>query len=554
MGNTEITKLMCSSKMPNLLQPHCPTRMTEAFMNSKDICNRYATGERDFSNLNLSETNLSGANLNDIDLHGTNLSVANLSGIHLMRANLNHAKLNVARLSGANLVQAQLYQAILNVANLAMADLREAQMRETLLFRAELMRADLSRANLKHANLNSADLSKATLRQTNLSYSNLTEANLEAACLTGAILEHCCLNGANLSRINISSANLRQAELKQANLRLANLKGADLRRVNLRWADLRGADLRWADLSGAKLSGANLQGADLSYANLTNTSLVHTDLTEARLNHVEWLGADLTGATLTGAKLYGVSRFGLKTAGMKCEWVDVSVESNRTKVYQFAVGEIKKFFAQTLPTVEISIDAPLDVKANLSLAWIYHHLSSLDSRFRKLPNIKSDSSRTTLSFEVTSNEELLTTTYLSIIPFQDAKMTHKNLIWLLQTLRFQDWENIKPGQIQGMKILCTKVYQAIEKVASLNQDKLIASCHQSSSFFHAPTHTVLINSSNQNLDLFVNSDFGRSEMYRSDSIDLETRIMSNNPESLLPSTEAVENFVKTCDFLERASV
>ncbi len=97
-----------------------------------ELLERYAAGERNFSNSRLSGDNeIIGANLEGIilinadlaehDLSGTNLCGANLSG-----AGLEQALFNDANLTGANLCGAFLNGAIFNGANLTGAYLINA--------------------------------------------------------------------------------------------------------------------------------------------------------------------------------------------------------------------------------------------------------------------------------------------------------------------------------------------------------------------------------------------------------------------------------------------
>ena len=79
----------------------------------------YKHGEE--NRLDLSKSNLAGANLREADLSGVNLIEAYLSG-----ANLREANLREAYLSGANLYGANLYGANLSGANLREANLSDA--------------------------------------------------------------------------------------------------------------------------------------------------------------------------------------------------------------------------------------------------------------------------------------------------------------------------------------------------------------------------------------------------------------------------------------------
>src|SRR6266446_212504 len=88
-----------------------------------------------------------------------------------------------------------LSEANLSTANLSAADLSRANLPGTNLVTAHLWRADLTLTNLSRANLTGADL---TL--TNLSRANLTGANLMAANLTGADLSRATLVSTNCTK------------------------------------------------------------------------------------------------------------------------------------------------------------------------------------------------------------------------------------------------------------------------------------------------------------------------------------------------------------------
>lgn len=174
-------------------------------MNTDDLLQRYAAGERDFSGAKLGKKNLSKAHLLNI-----NLRAAYLSGTILTEANLAHTDLDNADLLGANLQSA-------------------------FLFRANLLNANLSRTNLSYASLCNATLNGANLSGANLSYADLRNASLIEANLNKAILY-----GADLSR---------------ANLAYAKLNGANLSNVELSDVNLAGIDLKDTKLNGLKLNG-----------------------------------------------------------------------------------------------------------------------------------------------------------------------------------------------------------------------------------------------------------------------------------------------------------
>lgn len=112
---------------------------------------------------------LSDADLSYANLYGDNLRYADLSGADLSGAYIEDANLEYANLSGANLSDAVLEDANLGHANLYGANLYGANLIDTDLYGADLRNADLRDADLAYANLMNADLSYANLWSTNLS-------------------------------------------------------------------------------------------------------------------------------------------------------------------------------------------------------------------------------------------------------------------------------------------------------------------------------------------------------------------------------------------------
>jgi len=194
--------------------------------------------------------------LSDTDLSRANLKGVQLSGAYLVRADLSRAQLGKTDLSGANLAGAGLVEANLIEANLS---------------GAHLYGAELSRANLVRV-----DLRRATLIEAILIGANLIRANLTRAALTSAILFRADLIGANLSR-----AILRKADLSWANLTKASLIGASLTEANL---------------TSANLCGANLIGVDLRLAQLVQTNFKEANLTNCSVFGISAWDLELSGA------------------------------------------------------------------------------------------------------------------------------------------------------------------------------------------------------------------------------------------------------------------
>ncbi|MFB2836227.1 pentapeptide repeat-containing protein [Floridanema evergladense] len=513
-------------------------------MEIEELLSSYANGERNFAAINICEAQLSGVNLSGAILTKANLSLANLSRANLSKSDLSYAKLNVTRLSGANLSEAKLNYAILNVANLILANLGDAELVEAALIRAELIRAELSRANLTGANLSNANLREAKLRQSNLSRSNLSSADLRGASLIAANLEGANLQGADLSRADLSSANATNAEFKQANLSFCNLSGANLSGTNLRWVDLRGANLRWVDLSDAKLSGANLTGADLSNTNLHNASFVHADLREAKLMNADWTDANLSGANLTGAKLHSVSRFGLKTEGIICEWLDLSPDGDRTQIRRLSPDEVRKFFHQTLPTIQIIIDAPLDHESHINLATAYYEIAQKYSPLSQPPTIKLSHRRTMLTFAMENDNQLFSAAFAAILPFVDSEATQRNLVRFLQILQEENLNILQEKEKAKIKNIAEFLTAELSQTFQIKLMKSALNIHKKLQFFHAPTQTVLCNSSDQTLPVYNHPNFGKHWVKSANFVDPDEITAIESTKYTLPETSIISNFVK----------
>ena len=128
--------------------------------------------------VNLSNLDLSGANLQNAYLRGADSSDVDLSNANLVAVNLGGADLSGALLSDANLSHADLHRVSLALANLSGANLTQVNLTE-----ANLSNCNLSQANLSGAILKNSDLQQAGLALTNLSEADFTGANVQQARL-----------------------------------------------------------------------------------------------------------------------------------------------------------------------------------------------------------------------------------------------------------------------------------------------------------------------------------------------------------------------------------
>jgi len=135
----------------------------------------------------------------DLDLSGHNLQQVNLSYEDLQGAKFYHADLRGANLRGAKLNGADLRGANLSGADLDGADLSNARLSDpSEENRVELSQANLRYATLQHLDLRGFDLSELDLEGADLNDTDLRGARLVGTNLCGADLSHALLHGSEL--------------------------------------------------------------------------------------------------------------------------------------------------------------------------------------------------------------------------------------------------------------------------------------------------------------------------------------------------------------------
>ena len=154
----------------------------------------------------------SQADLTNIYLIGANLHATNFRGATFREVDLSKANLRYANLTGATFHWIRFTQADLSDAKLGGTTFREATLREARLARADLTGADLTGADLTGADLTGADLHEppfvgptspgpGTSPEPTSSGSIFAGADLPGAALTRAILARANFTGADLSRV-----------------------------------------------------------------------------------------------------------------------------------------------------------------------------------------------------------------------------------------------------------------------------------------------------------------------------------------------------------------
>jgi len=146
-----------------------------------------------------------GAVLCEVDLSFTEMIGANLSNTHLELSDLNRAQLQGADLSETHLEKAYLAFTHLEGAALFGAHLELCDASGSFCDGAYFTLANLSGASFRDAQLNGAYLDSAKLSGADLRFASLRAADLSQADLSGAILDGANLEGADLTGVDVAA-------------------------------------------------------------------------------------------------------------------------------------------------------------------------------------------------------------------------------------------------------------------------------------------------------------------------------------------------------------
>ena len=161
-------------------------------MNARELLQRYAAGQRDFSRVTLIPEYPTSLNSSEVHLASLELVKDTAKSRKLTKAHLNRVFLHKSDRASEETIR----ECLVNVKTIS-CDLSGADLKD----------ADFCEANLKGANLSSADLRGANLRRT-----NLQSADLRGANLIGVDLRKTKLKGANLKGAYLDETALQTAE------------------------------------------------------------------------------------------------------------------------------------------------------------------------------------------------------------------------------------------------------------------------------------------------------------------------------------------------------
>jgi uncharacterized protein YjbI with pentapeptide repeats len=195
----------------------------------------------------------------------------------------------------------------LNEANLSGANLEGIDLSEVLLKRANFRGTHLERASLSRTHLEEADLSRACLEEADLSIAHFEKVNIREAYLEGVNLNGTHLEEAFLDGIHLEGASLEGTHLEGASLKQAHLEGTSFNRAHLEGADLREAFFN----STTKLHNVTLSNEICGSASLADIRWDGVNLAVVDWTAVRVLGDEQTARekeTHNGAKKYRATK------------------------------------------------------------------------------------------------------------------------------------------------------------------------------------------------------------------------------------------------------
>ncbi len=178
---------------------------------------------------------------------------------------LRHCDLTGLDISNRDLSDAELLNCDFSRANLTNSKLERARLNCSIFRSASLSRANLSKSDLRGCVLASADLSMANLRCADLREENTTQSsNAESTLKYGDAARPTDANLTNFNGADMENSRMGSIIAYGASFQHASLKGAGFAKAQLKNCDFTGANLAGADMNGAMLEGAIFHEAILT--------------------------------------------------------------------------------------------------------------------------------------------------------------------------------------------------------------------------------------------------------------------------------------------------
>lgn len=295
---------------------------------------------RQLDGVNLTEVFLDGASFAGASLVGANFTRATLAGANFCGANLRQANFTGANLGRANLTGAILDGAILDRAVLDQAILDDASFQNAQLAGATLIGVIPGSVNFTNANLNAckflgfkigSDIDPAAVLQSkaptldsilkpiDVSSMNAMNVSFQKAAIIGcygvgtkfvkadflsATLAHCDLQASDFSEANLTSTNVvLKSNLARSNFQNAKIHSSFLKDVDLHACDMRGADLRKSYFGSANMVRVNAINVRASSTRFDRANMFESSFSSSKMTAAVFTGSNISGVNFDDATL-----------------------------------------------------------------------------------------------------------------------------------------------------------------------------------------------------------------------------------------------------------
>ena len=323
--------IMTAHFMDEGLTPHkvpeedVKKRFLEAVANGENV----AEGDwacLDLSGENLDRIDLSGAFLEQVNFKGASLKGANLSFAIMARAiledadlsdaNLEEANIGAVHAAGASFVGANLKSAKLSKGDFTGADFSRCTLDEVESLEIVVNNGDFTEARMPGMKFIESEVCGAKFSKTDLTSSVFIDCTITDTDCLGAIMPGCSFVNVRFENVCFDGADLTSScfvapEPEKAAMKKIRFVGACLNKCNFMNLAMQGAILANAEMENACFNGADLTGADLSRCQAKSAQFRKARLAEARLDHINLMDGSLAKAYIVNASLVEANLHGV---------------------------------------------------------------------------------------------------------------------------------------------------------------------------------------------------------------------------------------------------
>lgn len=273
-----------------------------------------------FSGASLRGANLSGAvlaraNLIEADFSGANLEKASIGAVNATRTNFSGANLNETVLargqfyesnfSGCVFNKVDVFEAVFTKANFSMAEIPEiiflkADFQQAVFYGAKLLRCAFVQCNLTQAEFSNSETISCVFVNSNADRTSFEGSNLAGSCFIG---DEAFFNQNKFTHACLDRTNFRGMPLKGTNFSHSQMENALFNEADLTDSDFSNARAKSAQFRGAELTGANFNNIDLIEGSLSKAHLINTTFVNANLAYTDFLRCIMGNTNFRDANL-----------------------------------------------------------------------------------------------------------------------------------------------------------------------------------------------------------------------------------------------------------